>query len=284
MHVPHRPSFGIDDLPSGIDLPRISTSTAAGIGVAIAGNILISLALNCQKLAHRRLEHEREHAANALRPLKPTHSNGHALDGPSSSSDDVTPTSSPLPVAAVLETEPLLPQADGADAESPRPGRSWFFFRRKTFRNQARDAERSHLASTHALMPVEVVPVRPDGSGLHGDGKQKQAGQDAAESDYLRSKLWCAISTLCSMTCISIIVRWFGFLLMNLGETGNFISYAFAPASVVAPLGTVRPRYAFEACSNDSNQWASSLSSRIAYSHLSCSRSGSERLADVFTE
>lgn len=33
--------------------------------------------------------------------------------------------------------------------------------------------------------------------------------------------------------------RWFGFLLMNVGEMGNFISYAFAPASVVAPLGTV---------------------------------------------
>lgn len=32
--------------------------------------------------------------------------------------------------------------------------------------------------------------------------------------------------------------RWLGFLLMNVGETGNFISYAFAPASVVAPLGT----------------------------------------------
>lgn len=27
---------------------------------------------------------------------------------------------------------------------------------------------------------------------------------------------------------------------MNIGELGNFISYAFAPASVVAPLGTVR--------------------------------------------
>lgn len=26
---------------------------------------------------------------------------------------------------------------------------------------------------------------------------------------------------------------------MNVGEMGNFISYAFAPASVVAPLGTV---------------------------------------------
>ena len=26
---------------------------------------------------------------------------------------------------------------------------------------------------------------------------------------------------------------------MNVGEIGNFISYGFAPASVVAPLGTV---------------------------------------------
>jgi len=37
-----------------------------------------------------------------------------------------------------------------------------------------------------------------------------------------------------------VIHRWLGFLLMNVGETGNFISYAWAPASVVAPLGTVR--------------------------------------------
>lgn len=33
--------------------------------------------------------------------------------------------------------------------------------------------------------------------------------------------------------------RWLGFLLLNVGELGNFVSYAFAPASVVAPLGTV---------------------------------------------
>jgi hypothetical protein len=35
------------------------------------------------------------------------------------------------------------------------------------------------------------------------------------------------------------LLRWLGFFFMNVGETGNFISYAFAPASVVAPLGTV---------------------------------------------
>ena len=30
---------------------------------------------------------------------------------------------------------------------------------------------------------------------------------------------------------------------MNIGEMGNFISYGFAPASVVAPLGTVSDPY-----------------------------------------
>lgn len=31
---------------------------------------------------------------------------------------------------------------------------------------------------------------------------------------------------------------WSGILLMAVGETGNFLAYAFAPASVVATLGT----------------------------------------------
>ena len=30
-----------------------------------------------------------------------------------------------------------------------------------------------------------------------------------------------------------------GFLLMTLGESGNFLSYGFAPASLVSPLGAV---------------------------------------------
>lgn len=42
-----------------IGLPEISQETAAGIAVAIAGNILISLALNFQKLAHRRIDRYR---------------------------------------------------------------------------------------------------------------------------------------------------------------------------------------------------------------------------------
>lgn len=38
----------------------VTTASFIGIIVAISGNMLISLALNCQKLAHRRLERERE--------------------------------------------------------------------------------------------------------------------------------------------------------------------------------------------------------------------------------
>ncbi|EKX54658.1 hypothetical protein GUITHDRAFT_160735 [Guillardia theta CCMP2712] len=41
-------------------------------------------------------------------------------------------------------------------------------------------------------------------------------------SPYIRLKLW-----------------WVGMVLMAMGETGNFLAYAYAPATVVAPLGAV---------------------------------------------
>lgn len=44
-----------------------NTASFIGIVVAISGNILISLALNCQKLAHKRLERERRAVAHAGR-------------------------------------------------------------------------------------------------------------------------------------------------------------------------------------------------------------------------
>lgn len=52
------------------------------------------------------------------------------------------------------------------------------------------------------------------------------------------------------------IFRWLGFSLMNVGEMGNFISYAFAPASIVAPLGTV----------SESSQFKQILSNIMLYS------------------
>ena len=53
-------------------------------------------------------------------------------------------------------------------------------------------------------------------------GGSSQEDHGVEEGAYLRSKLW-----------------WLGMLLITVGEGGNFLSYGFAPASVVAPLGTV---------------------------------------------
>ncbi|KAI0637919.1 DUF803-domain-containing protein [Trametes polyzona] len=212
------------DIPDGIDLPRITPSAAAGIGVAIAGNILISLALNCQKLAHRRLEREREAAGQELRRPTPYRSSSAPSGPPLQRPAQPLNTAHSTPVAAVtlLETEPLLEREEGEPEQtgallSSKPARRWLF----AYRNPARDADRSHLASTHALMPVDILPVVADEQDDHNGPSQKEDSQNSSETDYLKSKLW-----------------WLGFLLMNVGELGNFISYAFAPASVVAPLGT----------------------------------------------
>jgi hypothetical protein len=49
--------FGRVGIYQGIDdLPKLTVRTAVGIVIAVTGNVLISLALNLQKLAHRRME------------------------------------------------------------------------------------------------------------------------------------------------------------------------------------------------------------------------------------
>ncbi|EKD02358.1 hypothetical protein A1Q2_03337 [Trichosporon asahii var. asahii CBS 8904] len=69
--------------------------------------------------------------------------------------------------------------------------------------------------------PFETYEVELAEPTTDDDEPHSPRGVDG-EGDYLRSKLW-----------------WAGLGLMGLGETGNFLSYGFAPASVVAPLGTV---------------------------------------------
>lgn len=53
----------------------------------------------------------------------------------------------------------------------------------------------------------------------------QRSAREGAEPDskaYLKVKLW-----------------WLGMAIMTLGELGNFAAYGFAPAVLVAPLGTV---------------------------------------------
>lgn len=202
IRIPH--IAGLEDIPDGIDLPQISPATAAGIGVAIAGNILISLALNCQKLAHRRLEREREAAAQAPRPHEPN-SRVHDVDDPQFRHQYALPVTN-LPTLH-SETEPLLEPgyvAVGA-GEPPKLGRRWFFFRRTPYRYHAHDIDSGHLASTHALMPVEVVPASSGSSASHSNGEQKHDSKDGSESDYLKSKLWYGSLLLFRVTKVTRI-------------------------------------------------------------------------------
>ncbi|KAL0078021.1 magnesium transporter NIPA-domain-containing protein [Phycomyces blakesleeanus] len=112
-----------------------------GIGLAIVGNILISFALNVQKLAHNQLSVEKL--------------------------DNTSPCSS-CTSSSISEITP----------------------------NTLEQANRHHSPEIHTAV------IKDD---MH----------------YLYSKTW-----------------WIGILLMICGEIGNFTAYGFAPASIIAPLGT----------------------------------------------
>ncbi|KAH6915233.1 magnesium transporter NIPA-domain-containing protein [Coprinopsis sp. MPI-PUGE-AT-0042] len=230
------------------DWPSMSTTTFIGILVAITGNVLISFALNLQKLVHKRIEEkysasdaESPHKLDSRHPVSPLPEEeeeeslvedqarrSRSQEGEESE----TPQNSES--STLLEVQPVVPAVTVKDygatstaSETTGPHRDQaipprtFASRLVPFKLQTQNG-----VDAAPALPVEVVS---EASALQGLGKrqktQKQFGNDSNVDDneglYLKSKLW-----------------WLGFLLMNVGEVGNFISYAFAPASVVAPLGT----------------------------------------------
>lgn len=125
------------------------------------------------------------------------------------------------------------------DRQGNRLKRLFFGFKPFRFRDKVSKAK--------YVLPVEIMtedaalhglqPTRKKNTVVHHDNRDSV---EDSEGDYLKSKLWCAKSIGLFLLTLTVFCRWLGFLLMNVGEMGNFISYAFAPASVVAPLGTVR--------------------------------------------
>jgi hypothetical protein len=241
-------------LDSGeVELPEVTTKSVIGITVAICGNVLISLALNFQKLAHKRLDREKALKARERELQTRTNSAADAADSEEEeSSQPTTRMADPLPQVnlsasvVVIETAPLLqhsqsePSPTGygtSRAHSIKPSKRKVISR--LFPSHAREGNTSNLMgvqevaeprnATHALLPVDGLANSTvdnelglqNGNTSNGKEDGELMNEHWNESDYLKSKLW-----------------WLGFLLMNIGECGNFISYAFAPASVVAPLGT----------------------------------------------
>lgn len=133
-------------------------SSTIGIFTAITGNILISFALNIQRLAHIKI-HEKK--ANKIL-------SSDFLEGLTH-------------VRSITHDENTDQRKDD------------FYSCRES------------LTSQNLLTPFE----QSDGNNLR-------------DKSYLCSPYW-----------------WIGIFLMTLGETGNFLAYGFAPASIVSPLGVV---------------------------------------------
>ncbi|CAA7259538.1 unnamed protein product [Cyclocybe aegerita] len=214
------------------DLPKITMRTVIGIAVAITGNILISLALNLQKLAHKRVEKEKkvleaesrnDHTSlderdEDLEAFRNDPQDDVFTDRPTTDNSELRPL--------VAHPEPMV-RDYGSDA-SGLPVNAQVKLKRSFMSRIVPSRARGKAAvSKLSLLPVDIVT---EDAALHGLAVRKKGHSpdsdspdtvEGNEGEYLKSKLW-----------------WLGFLLMNVGEMGNFISYAFAPASVVAPLGT----------------------------------------------
>ncbi|EIW71448.1 hypothetical protein TREMEDRAFT_60376 [Tremella mesenterica DSM 1558] len=237
-----------------ISFKSVSSSSLIGVAIACSGNVLISLALTVQKLAHRR-QHEELISRSTTHSGTCSHTLSNSGSSETSSESDGRDTSDPcspspirteitaLPVLLMSSQEPkgqtgppaksiLLapgppshPQDFSVDSQSAQK-----ISREDTVQSSLTDERpqaQAHRTRIHIKSPTPG-PDDDEGNGENEGNMEQDEQRDEEQEEqveegmYLRSKLW-----------------WLGMILITIGEGGNFLSYGFAPASVVAPLGTV---------------------------------------------
>lgn len=111
----------------------------------------------------------------------------------------------------------------------------------KTLRNYGAAVHQEEIAEERARINESAPPLDDDGvvetvTEPRTNGKQhdledltqhhadedEQTAEEQERQSYLKSPWW-----------------WLGIVMMTIGETGNFLAYGFAPASIVSPLGVV---------------------------------------------
>ncbi|KAG0057565.1 hypothetical protein BGZ83_008147 [Gryganskiella cystojenkinii] len=208
----------IDDFP---DFPDINVHSYIGVIIAIAGNILISVALNIQKYAHNQLQ-----PSNS--PTDPKH--GHPSTFPysveeegvlinnsnsNSSSNNYNNTDSHYNSRQTGRGRPAIPIASRYNHDRSEDSQS-FPSSRSSSRSSIHSHHSDHNSDTSEQSETLAVP------NPHGRTDDRGSENSGSDTDYLRSKAW-----------------WIGMILMILGECGNFLAYGYAQASIIAPLGTV---------------------------------------------
>ncbi|PWY79125.1 DUF803-domain-containing protein [Aspergillus heteromorphus CBS 117.55] len=176
-------------------------SSLIGIITALAGNVLISLALNIQRYAHIRIEREWEQEKLQRDMDWKRSSQGHGSTGAYGSVGDNDLNG---------EVGRGRNRAGRYRDESPSPERERYEEPRGNSRRTRRYRDDDADSQDHMRDSMgSDRTVRPEGDTLR-------------RKSYLRSPYW-----------------WVGIVLMSLGEVGNFMAYGFAPASIVSPLGVV---------------------------------------------
>lgn len=189
-------------------LPELTTGTAIGISVAVAGNILISLALNLQKLAHKQIDSEKAQIdgrdGNHITPSldsgrRPVSTVDEETEEGRESSTDVESGYHVVVEASnsgTSEGDPLLPFPRAP--QSPGNYRASDQFSRSSSKRTLSSRIfpfKSRQKSRPVLLPVDVIhasrirdPPKPIEEGE--DEIVKDGVQTGNESDYLKSKLW----------------------------------------------------------------------------------------------
>ena len=182
-----------------IQLPELDKRTVIGVSVAIAGNILISLALNLQKLSHKRLAAAhaeppklQQERVDAMRLPNPPMGRVRELsneDSEDAMGGELDTIRSPQLDPLEPELEPLLPRVSthgstGRVATKKRASLLRFFF----------PAESPHPARQSAIpvTPRRQTPTRPPlmSRASSNNTTSSSVVSNRNESDYLKSKLW----------------------------------------------------------------------------------------------
>lgn len=227
------------------DVPIMDTRTLIGILVAISGNVLISFAMNLQKLAHKRIENQRLAELDQTTTLAKSGGNGvpstlreeshedlaqhsrqHSTT-PSNTGDSVSTPAAETSALLDIHFDPSQTNygSIGSESISGREPGNQITSTPDHMSDARKPSCKLQTSPMLATVPVDIVSEETVLRGVQRKKLTKAPSSSSSvednEGDYLKSKIW-----------------WLGFLLINIGESGNFISYAFAPASVVAPLGS----------------------------------------------
>lgn len=208
-----------------IVLPHLTLQTVVGISVSIAGNVLISLALNLQKLAHLRLDRRQNSLPDAEREGRPpgrdmnTRSTNHP-----ESAVRFCAAQQALEEDHQFETQPLIPKRSPSQSPSSSYGLAQYSVpiagddsrSRKSSnaararRHQRKPSFASHFlplrlvlgadsssagADSSTLLVGDVFPQRSTRTNHHDNRKVSSGNttKDGKESDYLRSKIWFVV-------------------------------------------------------------------------------------------